>query len=373
MQAVVKTVLSIALVLLGFGVAGAAIGYVAGYVAACIVAASILFLKVLRPHNNATKGGFTQTLKTLFNYGTPLYVSILLAGFLPLYQQVILAFFTSNFDIGNLRAAANFLTLVSTIPLSITAALLPAFSKLDSSSAEKIKVFFKRANKYTCLLIVPIATLLIVLSREVVQTIYGPDFQLASIFLLIGCLQYFLAGVGSLTLTSLFNGLGETRITLKITVINFLSIIVLSPILARTYAVTGVLMASLFSNAVAMLYGVYVARTKFEIEFDAGSIVKIYLISAASAIPPLLLLRFVSLSDFVAVISGGVLYLVVYITLAPLTTIMGHYELQKATQIIQKVKVLGRIAKPVLKYQDMVRNRRDWLKRQFINRHEVDA
>jgi len=353
-QAAAKTVSSITLVLLGFSVAGAAIGYVAGYVVAGLVSAVILFFKILKPFDNGDKGSLMQTLKILANYGTPLYISILLVGFTPLYQQVILAFFASNFDIGNFRAATNFLVLLSVIPSSITTALFAAFSKLDSSKAEGLRVFFKHATKYTCLLIVPIATLLIIFSKEVVQVIYGSAFQPASLFLSIGCLPYFLVGIGYLTLASLFNGLGETRTTLKMTAVNLLIVLALAPILASTYAVVGVIVTSLVSNAVAMLYATRIARSKFKIEFDARSTVKIYLVSAASAIPSLLLLRFISLSDSVALIAGGVLYLLVYITLVPLAKIMGYYELQKATQVIQKIRILAPIAKPVLKYQEKI-------------------
>jgi O-antigen/teichoic acid export membrane protein len=353
-QATIKTVTSITLVLLGFSIAGAVIGYVAGYVVASIVAAGILFFKILKPLDNVNKGSLMQTLKILANYGTPLYISILLVGFMPLYQQIILALFTSNFDIGNYRAATNFLTLMSAVPLSITTALLPAFSKFDSPKAEGIKVFFKRANKYTCLLIIPIATLLIILSNEIVQVIYGPAFQPASLFLSIGCLPYFLVGLGYLTLTSLFNGLGETRTTLKIAAVNFLIILALAPILVSAYTVIGVIVTSLLSNTVAMLYAAHIARSKFEIKFDASSTIKIYLVSAASTIPSLLLLRFISMPNLVALVAGGITYLLMYTTLIPLTKTIGYYELQRATQVIQKIRILAPIAKPVLKYQEKI-------------------
>jgi O-antigen/teichoic acid export membrane protein len=353
-QAAAKTVSSIALVLLGFSVAGAALGYVTGYAVACIIGVGIVFFKILRPLKKGDKGDFIQTLKMLVNYGTPLYITVLLIGFMPLYQQVILAFFASNFEVGNFRAAANFLTLISTIPSSITSALLPAFSKLDFLRAEGLTVFFKRANKYTCLLIVPIATLVIILSEEVVRVVYGSAYQSASLFLLIGCLSYFLAGLGYLTLSSLFNGLGETRTTLKITAVNCFIILVLAPILVSAYGVPGVMLTSLLSNAIAITYGAIIARTRFKIEFDVYPTIKIYLVSAASAIPSLLLLRFTSLSDLVALVAGGVLYLLVYITLVPLAKIIGYYELQKATQVIQKIRILAPIARPVLKYQEKI-------------------
>lgn len=353
-NATAKTVSAIALVLLGFGVAGAATGFTAGYITASIVAGVLLFFKIFKPKKNSDKASFKDTLKLLGSYGMPLYISVLLVGFTPLYQQVILAFFASNFNVGNYMVASNFLALLTVIPSSITTALLPAFSKLDSSSAETVKVFFRRAKKYTCLLIVPLTSLFIIFSKQIVQIVYGTAFQSASLFLSIGSLPYFLVGIGYLTLVSLFNGLGETRTTLKITIVNFLTASALAPILARTYGVPGVVITSFISNSVAMLSGAYVARTRFKIQFETRTTAKIYLVSAVSAIPPLLLIGFIHMSDSVALVTGGALYILIYITLIPVAKIMGYYELKTATRVVQKIKFLAPIAKPVLRYQERI-------------------
>jgi O-antigen/teichoic acid export membrane protein len=353
-QAIVKTILSVALVLLGLSIAGAIIGHVAGYVIASIVGASIIFLKLLKPSKNSNNEGFMQYLKILTKYGMPLYISILLIGFFPLYQQLILAFFATDADIGNFKAATNFIVLISIIAASISTALLPAFSKLDSSTTEKIKTFFKLANKYTCLLIVPTATIIMILSKDIVQTIYGSTFQSASLFLSIECILYLLVAIGSLTLTSLFNGLGETRTTLKIAIIHFLIFIVLAPFLTKTYNVPGLIIASLISNTIATSYASYIARTRFKIEFEKLATLKIYLNSAISGIPPLLLLHFTSLPALIKVIAGGLLFLFSYATLTPLMKTISNLELQKVAYVTQKIQLLNLAAKPLLKYQEKI-------------------
>jgi O-antigen/teichoic acid export membrane protein len=350
-QATVKTTLSVTLVLLGFSVTGAIIGHVAGSIIAGIIGAGILFFKLLKPSRNSDDDGFIHNLKTLTTYGMPLYISVLLTGFLPLYQNLILAFFTSDIYVGNFKAATNFIALITILSMSITTALLPAFSKLDSSATNTIKAFFKLANKYTCLLIVPTTTLIIIYSKEIVQIIYGSTYQSASLFLAINSLLYFLVAIGYLTLNSLFNGLGETQITLKITLINFLTFIILAPALAKNYSAPGLIIASLISNTIATSYASHTARTKFKIEFDTQSIIKIYLISAISTIPSLLLLHFTPLPELLKVIAGGVLYLLIYATLAPLARIVSTPELQTVTRITQEIQPLKLIAKPILKYE----------------------
>jgi O-antigen/teichoic acid export membrane protein len=353
-MALAKTLSSVSLVLLGFSVTGAVLGYTSGYVVGSVISVILLFLKLLKPHFTNSGRDFVKTLRVLFSYGTPVYVAVLLVGFTPMYNQIVLTFFASNFDIGNYSVATNFFVLMAIIPGSIATALLPAFSKLDSSSAKSVRTFFRRAKKYACLFVIPIATVLMILSNQVVEIVYGSAFQLASSFLFIGCFPYFLVGIGYLTLTSLFNGLGETRTTLKITIISFLIGVTLTPVLARAYSVAGVLITSLFSNGVAMLYGSYVARAKFKIGFETWTTIKIYLIAAAAAIPPLLLMRFVHLSSIVALVACGLLFIVVYIVLVPGAKVMGSLEFEAAIQIVQKIRLLGPIAKPVLRFQQRI-------------------
>ena len=360
-QAISKAVISIGLVLLGFSVAGAVLGYVAGYIIAGVFA-SIILLLILRKYarenrNNDDNASFTQTFKTLMSYGIPLYIAGILAGFVGPYQNFMLAIFTTDVDIGNLRAAANFMALITVVSMPITTALFPAFSKLNSAINEKTTTFFKFANKYTTLLIVPIATLLVVFSKEIVQIIYGSTFQAAAFYLSIYCLLYFLVGLGYLNLTSLFNGLGETRITLKASLITLLSILTLSPLLANAYGVPGVIVALISAHAASTCYGMYVAKRKFKIEFDTKSLIKIYVIGVASTVPPLLILQVSPLPRLVNVTVGGLLYLFAYTTLAPVTKTVNNSELKTAAEIVQKIKPLAPIIKPLLRYQEKILNR----------------
>jgi len=353
-QAIIKTIFSVALVLLGFSVAGAIIGNVLGYVVAGILGLGIVFFKLLKPSSKTTGESMRQNLKMLLTYGTPLYVSTLVSSFAPLYQNIVLAFVTTDVEIGNFRAATNFLALLGILPTSIAIALFPAFSKLGSLNIEKIREFFKIANKYTSLIIVPITIFTIILSKEIVQIIYGSTYETAYLFLALSCLIYFLVAIGYISLTSLFNGLGETLTTLKIALVAFLIFIILAPIFSQLYNVPGLIIASLISNSVATAYGSYIARTRFKIRFDTAPITKIYLISALSGIPLILTSNFLSLSNLITFVLGAFLYLFIYATLVPLTKVISNPEIQTLKNITQKSKSLGLVAKPLLRYWENI-------------------
>jgi O-antigen/teichoic acid export membrane protein len=257
-------------------------------------------------------------------------------------------------DVGNFKAAQNFVTLITVLSIPITTALLPAFSKLGSSSNGNTKDFFKFANKYTSLLIVPTAVVIMIFSNEIVKIIYGSTYELASLFLSMYCPLYFLVGIGYLTLSSLFNGLGETRIVLRTTLVNVLISVVLTPLLTKIYGVPGLITAFLISNAGGTSYASYIATRRFKIEFATKSIVKIYSISIIAAAPQLVLLQLSALSMPLKVAIGGLFYVFAYATLIPLTKIITLWELEKAAQIVQKTKLLSGLIKPVISYQKVV-------------------
>jgi len=353
-QAMAKAIISISLILVGFSVVGALWGHVASHVVAAGAGVSILFLALNQEQNAESNYNFKEALTTLMRYGAPLYLSILLTSFIPLYKNILLAIFTTDANIGNYKAATNFETLIAIITVPIATMLLPAFSKLESSANHKITTFFKLANKYTALLILPITFLIIIFSHEIVNLIYGSTYESAPLFLATISVSYFLVGIGSFTLLSFYNGLGETRTTLKINLIFFILLVTLSPILTQNYSVIGLIIASLIASTTSDSYGLYIARTKHKIELDTRALVKIYLISILSSLPPIVLLQLSPMPSLLNVTAGALLYLFTYVTLTPLAKIVSHSELQTAFYIFQRIKPLALVTTPLLKYQEKI-------------------
>ena len=353
--ALTKAITSITLVLLGFGVAGAVIGHVASFLGASITALSILFILTQSLRNVDKKTpAMLATFHTLIRYGAPLYISLILIGIVPLYQNIVLAMFTTDANIGNYKAAANFIALMAVISVPIATILLPSFSKLHHATPEKIRTFFQVVNKYTALIITPLAVLIIIFANEIVTIIYGETYQLAPTFLVVYCTLYFLVGFGYLTLASFYSGLGQTRTTLKISLITFIVLLVLSPLLARSYGVIGAILALVVANAAGTAYGFYRVRKAYRVEFDRVSLLKIYLTAVASGFPSAILLNVSSLPVTVNVAIGGMVYLLIYATAAPAARVMTRQELQTALAIVEKSTVLKYVAKPVLRYEQKI-------------------
>lgn len=353
-QAIVKTVLSIALILAGFSLTGAIVGHVSSYAFAALAAALLLWVALHKMKLSGRIGSFKTNLGVLYRYGIPVYFAVLLAGFLPLFKNVVLAFFTTDVDIGNYRAAVNFGQLLVVLAGPIATVLLPAFSKLNATTNQTIRDFFQIANKYTTMIIIPVTFLIILFSSEIVRMIYGETYEFASLFLSTYLLVYFFVGLGYMTLPSLFNGLGDTKTAMKIGVVIFVSLALLAVPFTKTYGVQGLQIAFIIANGLGTVYGAYKAKKMLQVKFGVNSIVKIYVIAALSSVVPLLLRNFVSISDLLVLVLGGFLYLLCYITLMPLVKVVTRSELQKVELATNNTPFLKQIAKPVLNYMQKI-------------------
>ena len=368
-MATAKTIVSIALILVGLSITGAIIGYTVSYVIASLAGAFLLFLLLRKVKTPAKTDSFKTNAKTLFQYGTPLYISVILAGFLPLFINIMLALFTTDAAIGNYKAAINFATLLTVLAVPITTVLLPAFSKLNSTTSHKTKDFFKIANKYATMLVIPITFLIIIFSNEIVQIIYGSTYTLASPFLSTYCLLYALVGVGYLILPSLYNGLGKTKITLKMNLITFTAVIILSWPLTQAYGVQGIIAAFIIANTIGTLYGTYIAKRNFQVEFDVKNLTKIYIISAISGAIPLLLLNFTKLQNIINLVAGGVIYLLSYIALLTLANVVTPSELEKIAYATRNTQFLSQLTQLIVKYQQKILQLKNQIKNKDAIQH----
>jgi len=354
-QAVIKALISSFLVILGLGIFGALSGYVMGSLVATLVGTFILY-RIYRSLNHKYGGShedFSSNLRLLVRYGFPLYVSALLAGFVLEYQNILLAVFTSNDDIGNFRAAINFTVLISTISMSMGTTLLPAFSKLEQKNDEAGKLF-KLSIKYGSMIVLPIATAIMLYSNEIVEIIYGGDYTTASLFLSLAIIQFYLVGLGSLILGSLFNGLGDTKTTLKISLISGSTFLVLAPLMTWILKVPGMIMATLISSLFATVYGLSAAKSKLKVKIEAGKMLRIYLAAFLPVIPMLVLQRILPLTGLSQVILGASLYFTGYLILTPLTRVISQAEIQEVKTILEKTKPLKIMAKPLLFFEEMI-------------------
>lgn len=348
-QAIGKVVIASSLVILGLGVFGALIGYVAGYLIG-IIAALLLFYKNYRQIDNVTDDVKSLSVaKTILHYGLPIYVITILTGIGAQYQSIILAAFVSDKAIGNFNASANFISLMATIAGAMSLSVFQGFSKL-SKNGQVARNFFTIVTKYTALLMIPIALLITLFAGELIVAVYGPSFDTAAIYLSFHVLIYLLSGLGSLTLSGLFNGLGETKIFLRMGLVSSFILFMSAPILTNALGVIGMVYAIFASTLANTLVGLYFIYSKLDLRLSSRELGRTYAAPILPAFLIFLIFQIVPISGLFKVVIGGILYMVVYLTLLVFLRVITSSNLEKMRQIASRITVLGYVIQPVLTY-----------------------
>jgi O-antigen/teichoic acid export membrane protein len=204
------------------------------------------------------------------------------------------------------------------------------------------------------MIILPIAILLIVYAQEAVEIIYGSGFELTAYILSLYMITYLLVGLGYNTLGSFFAGIGETKTNLKITIINSITLIVLAPLLTYSLKVTGIIIALILSSLVGTMYGLYTAKKSYGVKTDSKMLMQIYFVALVPILPIFGLKWMIVYSNFLTMILGATIYFAIYLIMIPITGVITPTELEEVKKILEKIKFLNYLAKPILYCEERI-------------------
>jgi O-antigen/teichoic acid export membrane protein len=356
-----RLVFSPLLIVVGFGVAGAIAGQVVGWVAGCALGLTVLLLNRSDPqgkkHDTDEQHGITRSVSAMMSYGTPLYASSLLAQIVTQYQTIVLAFFTSNAEIGSFRAAVNFGSLIGIFATPVATALFPAFSKLDLRTRKvDLESMFDHAVKYTTLLIVPVAVVIAALSRDFIRAVYGVAYASASTYLALYVATFLLSAIGSQAIGAFLNGVGKTKETLKITLVQLITFLPSAPFLAWLLGVSGVIIALILSTLVSISFGLWLAVHQYGMRVDLRASLRILLAATISAVPLLPMILYSPLPSYANAALGALIYAAAYLTLIPLLKALTRSDLQLLTPILKQIKPLQPLTDLIITYENQLLN-----------------
>lgn len=349
--AIVKLLVSTLLIIIGLGVLGALTGLITSFLIASVLGMLIIVSKIYRSlKNHDDDSCFFGNVKKLLRYGFPLYAAAIAAGFYLQFQNIILAFFTSNIEVGYFKAAMNFVTLIGVISISFSTSVFPAFARLEDKLGQ-LKEFFSLSVKYTTLILLPVVLLIIIFSREIVLLIYGSAYISTASYLILIALQFLLAGLGSIVLGSFFNGIGKTRINLQISSLNLIIFLPLAFLLTQPYGVYGLIVSNLVATSVSTIYGAFIAKREFSAAPNWKITGKIYLASMFSVAPVLILEIFLDFSIILKLLVGTLILISLYLACLAFLHILSWQELTDLERNIAKTRVLALIMKPFFFYE----------------------
>jgi stage V sporulation protein B len=351
-----KSTLSPILILIGFAIGGAITGYIIGVLVAGTVGVIVLFAKHVRPLRPTNPSREPVQLSTLIKYSLPLYIAALLTVLITQYQNLVLARFANDIQIGNFNAAWNFNSLLSILIYPISTAIFPMFSKIDPiREARDLARGFLLAVKYASLMLIPASVAVMVFAPDLVLLTYGRGYTLAPEYLTILCAQYILTGIGLNVIANFLSGVDATRTVLKITGLTLAIYLPLGPTLTWLTGPDGLLVAYILSFTTSTLYGVSKVASDFKARPDLGASARILLSSVLAAAPPLALLQLYPAGlGLINLAVGSCLFLLTYLTLAPILGAVKTQDINNLTTVLCRSRVLAMFVGPILNYETRI-------------------
>ncbi|MCX8193724.1 MAG: oligosaccharide flippase family protein [Nitrososphaeria archaeon] len=356
LMSIVKSTLAPILILVGLGIAGAVTAHVLSFTIASLSGIVILYLNQYKKMKSVVRvdqlsnTGFSRDLRLMIGYGLPLWLSSLMLILVDQYRLVILARSVSDLEIGNFQAAGNFLALLAVISTPIALALFPAFSKLEPES-EDVRKAFQYSVKYTAMILAPASVFTMMMSRFLVEIIYGDEYTLAPLFLSLYAAMFLYSAFGSTVLGNFFNGIGETKVNLKATILYVALFIPSATVLTYLYGVLGLISSILVSLIVNVFYYIHVAMKRYDLRIDLQASARILLASWISGFTLIPLLLNTWLPSYLTLLLGIIIYTIIYITLLPLVKCLEKIDLENLNLLFKRYKFLRPIIDFFIKYE----------------------
>lgn len=354
-QALIKLLVSPLLIVLGFSILGAVAGQTASAVLGAGIAVGLLYATKIRSSRLDWKG-LTSDARQMMSYGLPVYSASILSGVGPYFLSIVLAAVATNVVIGYYQAAYNFTVAIALLSGAAGSALFPAFTSLHRGKAD-MPMAFRMAVKYVGFVTTPVIFLLAATARQLMVLFYGHSYGAGSTFLVLLAIAATPVLLGFTVLSSLFNGIARTRLTLVMFGFGAAVLFASAPVLAISLSlgVDGVIYGLLLSNLVATLVGLYLFRLEFAslIDFKAAAST----LAAAAISFGLCYLVPAFSSNLLILIVKLALFSLAYLTIAPLLRAVSYEDLETVGEALGEMPVLKRPIRVLIAYEKLLASR----------------
>jgi O-antigen/teichoic acid export membrane protein len=174
-------------------------------------------------------------------------------------DQVMLSFMTTDAIVGAYSAAYKIIDVLAILPGILLTALYPVFSKYHATDTKLLKKSFNLSLRYVITLSIPIVIGGFLLSGQIINLVYGPEYADSAMVLKILIFISLFSFINS-PLFVLLNSIGKQKITMINTAFTALANIVMNAILIPSYGIKGAAFATIISEITFLILSVYQIR-----------------------------------------------------------------------------------------------------------------
>ncbi len=342
-----QAIVSITLVLLGYGITGALAGFSAGL----LLASTVEFYLLHRIYPlRFTANGMLRRFREAIGFSKYLTISGFISGILSNISTVYLGFFVLPSTVGDYGISQKVLNALDILVGSIALSMIPMFSeaqRMKDPSTQAGKLF--HYSIYLSLLFAtPLVVFITVFSHDLILLLFSSTYLGATVYMQLITLSLFVSIFFTYG-TNYMIGVGKPRKVLKYAV--FTGIVTLASMIPMTlyFGVIGTIIAIFYIGNLlpSALYLNYISG--HGARFEAR---KILLIILSNIVPGLMLcaLALSGLQPIIALIIGAALYFAVYPALAAKTRAIGQKDIGIMRMAGARLPVIGPVLDALLVY-----------------------
>lgn len=310
-QNVVQLGATVGLLLLGFEVASAAWGWLAGTTVAALLGLYFMEKKIGPIIFSRVKPDFQ--IKSLVKFSSPLILAGLLGTALSWMDTGLLGYYMTDFEVGLYNAALPTAMLILLPHSAIGSLAVSSLSELKERDEESIQDSLQTATRWVFSLVLPTFLILLLYAEQVLKVLFGSEYVSASFALSIlagGYLMDALVGrVGSF-----LNSKGYTKYILYNNTAALGLNLILNIALIPIYGIVGAAIATASSTAltnILMAYEVWKKEKVISVPFR-----KVFEITAVGLVPLLLVagldMVLFNNTPFWFIFPAGIIYYLLY-------------------------------------------------------------
>ena len=348
-----KLAISVLLVVLGFSVFGAVVGYTLGF----LVSGTISLIMLVVMNGSLVPRNVRESVATSFGYAPPIYFSSIVFGIIAPFQSTILAYQVSNTEIGWYTAAASIATLISLFTYPISNAVFPLFSKTMEGGTKQLALAFKLSVKYAALLVIPLTMFVMAFAAPLSIAIYGRAYASAGNYLLLYAVVNLLAGAGSLSDGPFLYGVGETRKAFVATAVGSATSIGASLLLVFYLGVYGIIVGTILGQGISLYISLRYISDILGAKPSAWFFGRVYVASALSAVIIYPISSFIP-NPYLSVPLGALIFLLVLIPIMTVMKALTEDDLDGLRAQLRDVRVMSSLLRLISRYQRFLLRRK---------------
>ena len=250
-EKIVRLLLVILFISLGFGLIGAVYAYLLTAVLVFILLLYFATKKEFQIFNKKIKPRFNA--KELLIYSIPLIITSLLTLLEKWAGTFIIGFYRSASEVGIYNIVFSTAALLAIIPTALMSLFIPVITSLYGQN--KIKYVKKISNsitKWIFMASIPLTAILIIFSRDILKIIFGKEYTIGYIALMILAVSYLILSITHIYGSNLLM-VKKSKLLSYIVFISTLTNIGLNIILVPKFGINGAASAALISTSIFLI------------------------------------------------------------------------------------------------------------------------